>query len=241
MVIELAGRKIGIETIHRYTINLCRDYASEGDVDFGFAITQADIEFERERSAAEDRYEGVPVHNWPDAYLESLAVYRKISEKMPDYDTVLFHGSCVAVDGYGYLFTAKSVTGKSTHPRLWREMLGDRAVMINDDKPLIRIEEDRVLVFGTPWNGKHRLGTNTSVPLKALSILERSADNHIRPITKAEAYPMLLQQVYRPLDPLGTAKTLKLMDKLAATVSLYRLGCNMEPEVASVSYNAMKG
>lgn len=38
--------------------------------------------------------------------------------KMPDYDTVLFHVSVIAVDGRGFLFTAKSGTGKSTHARL---------------------------------------------------------------------------------------------------------------------------
>ena len=32
--------------------------------------------------------------------------------------------------------------------------------MINDDKPLLRIEEDRVTVCGSPWRGKHRLGSN---------------------------------------------------------------------------------
>jgi serine kinase of HPr protein (carbohydrate metabolism regulator) len=62
---------------------------------------------------------------------------------MPYYDTFLFHGSAIAVDGVGYLFTAKSGTGKSTHARLWRELLGARAVMVNDDKPLLRVTEGR--------------------------------------------------------------------------------------------------
>ena len=47
------------------------------------------------------------------------------------YDTILFHGSVIAVDGEGYLFTAKSGTGKSTHARLWRETFGDRAVRVS--------------------------------------------------------------------------------------------------------------
>ena len=33
-------------------------------------------------------------------------------------------------------------TGKSTHARLWRETFGDRVWMINDDKPLLRIESE---------------------------------------------------------------------------------------------------
>ena len=52
---------------------------------------------------------------------------------------------------------------------------------------------------------------------------------------------MLLQQVYRPQDPLQMAKTLKLVDKLAENVELYKLACNMDIEAAEVAYNAMKG
>ena len=37
------------------------------------------------------------------------------------------------------------------------------------------------------------------------------------------------------------AKTLKLVDKLAASVELYKLACNMDMEAAKVAYNGMKG
>ena len=157
---------------------------------------------------------------------------------MLDFDTVLFHGSVIAVDGVGYLFTAKSGTGKSTHTRLWREYFGERAVMVNDDKPLLHIA-DTVTAYGTPYNGKHRLGTNTSVPLKAICILTRAENNHIEPITR-EQYTMLLQQVYRPADMLKMVKTLELVDRLADGVKLYRLGCNMDISAAKVAYEGMK-
>ena len=63
------------------------------------------------------------MRKYSDIYLETMAVYRKIENKMLDYDTILFQGPAVAVDGAAYLFTAKSGTGKSTHMRLRREML----------------------------------------------------------------------------------------------------------------------
>ena len=159
---------------------------------------------------------------------------------MPDYQTVLFHGSCVSVDGEAYLFTAKSGTGKSTHTALWRELLGDKAVMVNDDKPLIQIRDGRATVFGTPWDGKHHLSQNISVPLKAICIIQRSLKNSIEQITVPMAYPMLLQQVYRPLDGLALQKTLNLVDELARFVSLWRLSCNMELSAAEIAYQAMK-
>ena len=160
---------------------------------------------------------------------------------MPMYETFRLHGSAVAVDGMCYLFTARSGTGKSTHTKLWRRMLGSRAVMVNDDKPLLRVEENGVTVFGTPYNGKHRLGANISVPLKAICILERSVENHIHPITPEEAYTMLLQQSYRPQDKAALLKTLMLIDKMKEKTAFWRLGCNMDISAAEIAYQAMKG
>jgi hypothetical protein len=236
-----AGVKVGISSLSPEVHALCADYRAEGVAAFSVTTTRADIDFEREKSAREDAAAGIPVRQYPDGYLETLAVYRKIAERMPEHDTILFHGSCVAVDGAGYLFAAKSGAGKSTHARLWRELLGERAVMVNDDKPLLRLADGGAVACGTPWDGKHRLSANTSVPLKAVCILERAARNAIRPVTAAEAYPLLLQQTYRPMDAAALAKTLALVDRLAASVSFWRLGCNMEPEAAQIAYEAMKG
>ncbi|MBR1739725.1 MAG: hypothetical protein IJ737_05470 [Ruminococcus sp.] len=164
----------------------------------------------------------------------------KLADKMIK-KTFLFHGFCIAVDGQAYLFTAKSGTGKSTHTRLWREMLGDKAVMVNDDKPLLKCTDRGIIAYGTPYNGKHRLGENIAVPLKAVCILERSPENIIRRIDKSEAYPMLLQQAYRPADKAALSLTLSLIDRLAAQTELYRLGANMDISASETAYNAMKG
>jgi len=240
MFIRLADKTIEIKNLYPYVEEYCKDYETSGeaDTDFLFRIKQKDIELERDRSEQEDIEEGREVRHFSDEYLETLAVYRKIAEQMPFYDTILFHGSAIAVDGKGYLFTAKSGTGKSTHTGLWRELLGERAVLVNDDKPLIRIMENgAATVYGTPWDGKHRLSSNISVQMKAICILERALENSIREITKKEAYPMLLQQVYRPADPGALKKTLLLLDRM--DVKFYKLFCNMTISAAECAYRTM--
>jgi hypothetical protein len=113
--------------------------------------------------------------------------------------------------------------------------------MVNDDKPFLRIGADGVTAYGTPWNGKHRLGTNTVVPLKGLCILTRSEENFIEPLSVAEAFPLLLQQTHRPKDPMTMGKILELLHKLTQRTGLYRLGCNMNPHAALVAYEGMNG
>ena len=237
---RLADRIISITSLHEAVHEYCKDYAHEGTPDITVGITQPDIEFEREKSQREYAFEGLKYPDFSDADLEVTAVYRKIAEIMPKFDTFVFHGSVIAVDGQAFLFTAKSGTGKSTHTRLWRELFSSRAVMVNDDKPLLKITESGVIAYGTPYNGKHRLGENIAVPLKALCILTRSEENRIRRISKAEAYPMLMQQVYRPQDAQGLRQTLSLIDKLSQNTALYQLSCNMDISAAQVAYEGMK-
>ena len=226
---EFAGKVVEVNSLYEKVHDYCADYKTDAPADFEVVISGEDIEYEKVHAEREGYAAG---------YLEELAVYRKISEKMPSYDTILFHGSVVAVDGEAYMFTAASGTGKSTHAALWREYFGDRAVMVNDDKPLLHIG-DVVTAFGTPYDGKHRLSNKIAVPLKAICILTRAPENSIVPVTKSEAYPMLIQQAYLPNDVFALRKTLTLVDKLAGSVGLFKLGCNMDVEAAKVAYEGM--
>ncbi|MDE7364204.1 MAG: hypothetical protein K2N27_04860 [Ruminococcus sp.] len=238
---KIGGKIIEIESIYEEVHRLCKDYKYCGDVDFSVKISQSDIDFELKKSVLEDAKEHIPTRRFSDSYLETLAVYRKIAERMIEFDTILFHGSAIAVDGAGYLFTAKSGTGKSTHTRLWREYFGECAVMVNDDKPLLQITENGVFVYGTAWDGKHRLSSNISVPLKAICIIGRSEKNYIQKITKSTAFPMLLQQTYRSENAEKMKKILKIINRISDSVSLYKSGFNMEIESAEIAYNTMKG
>ena len=240
-IYKIGGKVIEIESVHEEIHKLCRDYRYTGDIDFSVKTTQSAIDFEREKSIAEDKKEGIPVRKFSDSYLETLAVYRQIAENMIESDTLLFHGSVVSVDGTGYLFTAKSGTGKSTHTRLWREYFGERAVMVNDDKPLLEVTENGVIVYGTPWDGKHHLSNNIAVPLKAICILGRAEKNRIEKITESTAFPMLMQQSYRSGNADKMKKILKLINGISEKVSLYQAGFNMEIESAEMAYNVMKG
>ena len=175
-----------------------------------------------------------------DPFLERTAIQRKWAEFLFERDVLMTHGSTVAVDGKAYLFTAKCGTGKSTHTRLWRQVFGDRAVMINDDKPFLMLTEEGVLACGSPWSGKHGLDTNITVPLQGICILDRGQENRIERISPAEALPMLLHQSYCPLEP-GKQQAFEiLVTRLAENVPLWNMYCNMDPSAAEVSHSAMR-
>ena len=234
-----AGHTVEASTLHSLVHKMCREYQTQDPPEFCLFIDQNDIEEERRRSQkagpnATDRWQGSS-----DAYLETLAVYRKLAESLIDKNILLFHGSAVAVDGVCYLFAAKSGTGKSTHARYWRELLGERVVMVNDDKPLLEITDAGITVWGTPWDGKHHLSSNIGVPLHAICLLERGESNLIESISAQEAWPVLWRQAYRPSEPDKLRKTMSLTDTLSKQVYLYRLHCTPNIQAARIAYEVM--
>lgn len=251
-IYKLADEIVEIRSIYSEVHQMCRDYAwvgSESEREKAIVVETTIEEIHREQTMSDEemKYEGLEAIQYPESYLETLAIYRKICGEMVYRDVLLMHGSVIAVDGQGYLFTAASGTGKSTHVRLWRKLFGERAVMVNDDKPLVRVKKSKeskegieIIVYGTPWDGKHHLSNNISVPLKGICILERGEKNEIHRITPEDAIAMLIQQSHRPTNIQAAMTALDLLGEIAENVALYELHCNMEDEAAKVSYEGMR-
>lgn len=230
-VYSFADLTVHVTHQYEYLTEMCRDYISTRTPDVSIVVSDEDIRREQERS--EEGCTDAP-------YLESLAFYRKLCSWAVSRRVLLFHCSAIAVDGVAYLFAAPSGTGKSTHTALWRRVFGDRAVMINDDKPLLRFDESGVRVYGTPWDGKHRLSTNTSAPVGGICFLARGEQNTIERVTPNEALPRLLGQTFRPDHAEGTAQMLQLAIELTARVPMWLLHCNISEQAAHTAYQAMR-
>lgn len=233
---RLAQTAIGVRCCLAHTRYYCRDYLlpDSEPTDFDICITEADIAAERAYLLSK-KTGNEPLEASTVEALEILVLCRKAAEVLPDYGAMLFHGSALAFDGSGVLFTATSGTGKSTHTALWRKVFGERVQMVNDDKPFLLFAADGVFVQGSPWRGKHRLGSNVAAPIKAICILNRGEDNRVERISAREALPVLMQQSYQPKSPEMLLQTIKLVSRLSAEVPIYRLFCNMEEEAARVA------
>lgn len=235
----VAGATAAVSALFECTPAFFRPYLTDSDPDFSAVVTREDIEFEGAALYEEALQEGFRIRKFTDPFLERAAIQRKFAEFLFDRDTLLLHGSTVAVDGEAYLFTAKCGTGKSTHTRLWCELLGDRAVMVNDDKPFVAITKNGVFVSGSPWSGKHGLDTNITVPLKGICLLERGKENRMEKAGKETLLPTLHAQSYRPLDPAKEQRFSQLIDKLAQTVPLWQMQCTKDLDAAQIAYTAM--
>lgn len=234
--IELAGKKIEVNCLYRKVFNHCRDYLARFDTpDFEVGVTAEELASERQRAEREAQRENRPVTTYADDYLETLAVYREITQKLLDYDILMLHGAAIAVDGRCYLILADSGVGKTTHIRNWLKVIPG-TVVINGDKPLI--DMNTLEVYGTPWAGKEKYNTNTHARLAGLILLERGQSNTVEPLSFHGALPGLLAQCHIP-D--GEAERVYPLLGRFKQIPCYRLSCNMEPESALVACRAVHG
>ena len=236
----IAGKVGTITSRFDSTRDYCIRYLTEAPGDFAYTVTPEDCTAQQEALLEEARREGIKKRIFSDPFLERAAIQQAFAEYLFDHDILLCHGSTVAVDGKAYLFTAKCGTGKSTHTRLWREVFGNRAVMVNDDKPFLKLTPSGVLACGAPWSGKHGLDTNITLPLGGICILERGTENVLHPMSPAEALPRLLHETYCPQDPAKALRFHMLVEQLANTVPLWHMTCTKDPQAAMIAYETMK-
>lgn len=227
---EIAGLAVRVEPLYMSTREYCRAYLCDKKPDVSVSVGEADLLREQELLDIEAAEEGLKKRKFSGPFLERAVIQRRVAQALLERNVLMMHGSTVAVDGQAYLFTAACGTGKSTHTRLWREAFGDRAVMVNDDKPFLKIGSDCVLAYGSPWTGKHGLGENVCFPLKGICILKRGPENAIRRVDVQDCIEMLKHQAF-----LGDA----LVEHLTRVVPLWEMECNKDIDAAFVSHGAM--
>ncbi len=227
--IEAAGLVIRIDNRFDYVRDLCRDYITAPDRPADIAVSVSEEEMRREIEKTPDLF-------FSDGYAEGVISYRKISCALPAFNAFVMHSSAVAAEGGAYCFAALSGTGKSTHTRFWKQLLGDRVTVINGDKPICRFRGDQLMVFGTPWCGKENWQTNTSAPMRALCLIERGEENAIIPVDAFSVVGELMRQFHLSGDgQVDVPKTVELIDRMVSTVPVYRLRCRADISAAETA------
>ena len=169
-------------------------------------------------------------------YLEFLAICRAFCRQTYAYGVFLLHAAVIEVNGEAFAFYAPSGTGKSTHIRFWRELLGKDCKIVNGDKPFIRKINDRFYAYGSPWCGTERWHRNVRVPLAALCRITRGEHDEIERLSMSDSASALLKQVYLPHTAEGTLSVMGYLDDLIRTVDSYTLACTPTITAAEVAH-----
>lgn len=150
--------------------------------------------------------------------------------------TLAIHSSCIVYKGKATLFLGESGTGKSTHTRLWREHI-EGAVLLNDDSPMIRVEDGKVWAYGSAWSGKTPCYKNERYELKACVRLSQAPYNRMQKLSVLQAYGAIHPSCAPEFayDDVLYDEVSRTIGQILSVVPCYHLACLPDREAALLS------
>ena len=168
--------------------------------------------------------------------MENFAFSSAFNRRAIPFQTMLVHSSALIYGGGAYLFSADSGVGKSFHTRLWLKAFGDAVHIMNDDKPVVRLYDDRAVAYGTPFDGGSGIALNEAYPLRAIVFIERGEQNSVRVPETRE----VLQKLYFQTAHIVSAKVadsmLQNFERLLSLAKFYVLTCNTDISAAHTAF-----
>lgn len=156
-----------------------------------------------------------------------------------DRGALLMHAACVVEGEKGYIFLGKSGTGKSTHARLWMRHL-EGVWLLNDDNPVVRVLEDGVYVYGSPWSGKTPCYKNQRALLGGIVSLEQAPMNRIRRLPSPMAYAAVFSSSSAlRVDEAMSDRLHQTIAAVATRVRTFHLECLPDAGAAFLSHQSL--
>lgn len=139
------------------------------------------------------------------------------------------------LSGDGLLFAGRSGAGKSTTARLWHQYT--KAMILNDDRVIVRKNKKKFFIHSTPWHGDFRDYLSTKVEsafLEKVFFIYHAKKNVLRKIDKQEAFKQLYTSIFPAFwDKDQLSNIVNLCIDLIGEVPCYSLGFVKDKSVIS--------
>jgi hypothetical protein len=132
--------------------------------------------------------------------------------------------ACGLLDSAGraYLFAGQSGAGKSTMARLWVDRPG--TTLLSDERVVLRTDGDRIVAYGTPWQGDAHFASPASGELAAVFFLQHAPAHAIAPAAASRAAARLFSCAFLPFHSAGAVeRTMAAVEHVARTTPCYDL------------------
>lgn len=147
--------------------------------------------------------------------LGSLILYYIISFN----DGLMIHAAGVNDNMLGYVFSGHSGFGKSTISKIWKQ---ENAIIINDDRLIIRKKFDKFMVYNTPMN---YYDDSKTVILNKIFLIKHSKNNYLKRITGSQAIAKLMSNcIQHNYDKKLIASLLDLCSEICLSIPIFEFG-----------------
>ena len=206
---------------------------SSGTTEFSFLpdLSKCVVNSSNYRLLAEENFSRVMVRS---SYLRNMshasflrlneAIYQLARIRALYLDMLVLHASAIVYNDEVIMFSGMKGAGKSTQARLWLE--NTDAWVLNYDKPIAKLDGERVVISGSPWGGKEDLAVNEVRPAKALFFVHQAKENRVVRLSAAKAYAQAhLNYFVYPLNEDIEKRYNNAVIQLIKKVPVYDLYC----------------
>lgn len=193
--------------------------------------TEATVYFKRK-----PKQEELEAFSWS-LYLAFRDVFFCLMQKR---DLIAVHSSSIIYNGKGYLFSASSGVGKSTHTNMWVDLY--QAEILDGDVAACKMVDGKVVVYGLPWCGTSKLFQNKKLELGGIIFLAQGCHNAIHPLNDFEAILRLSARCFTPTWTEALAdKNLQIAENIATNVPCAVLSCLPNTEAVEICKKFIDG
>lgn len=140
------------------------------------------------------------------------------------FHRMIMHCSVVEYQSSAILFTGKSGMGKSTQSNLWQQYCD--ANIINGDRGTLKVSEDEIEVFGSPYAGSSEIYKNEHVPVKAIVLLGQDTKNSIVKLDGIRAFKELFPRFsIARWNKVMFNESMNLINSITDKIPIYKLIC----------------
>ena len=118
----IAGKKTAYYVRGKLLKQRSKDYKAD------FSDDEIQIKLRIKKAFIDAKKEEMPNLSWEEH--EYMWTCQAFYSELLRWNGIMLHASCVEKDGFAYLFSAPSGTGKSTHTHLWLENLKNTRIIV---------------------------------------------------------------------------------------------------------------
>jgi hypothetical protein len=105
----------------------------------------------------------------------------------------ILHGCAMVLDGKAYVFSGRKGAENNTIGRLW---LKRGATILGDEQIILRLQDGKVWVYGSPWSRKASECVNEKYAVEAIYCIDHGEMNQMTPMLPAGAVRALFSKIY---------------------------------------------
>lgn len=165
----------------------------------------------------------------------SLIAYLALEEVWLFHHATVLHGSLVAHQGKGIIFTAASGVGKTTQALLWQKYRS--AEIINGDRVILRkMENGSYAGYGSPYAGSSGIYKNSKAPVSGIFVLEQAYENRVEKMKDWEKWTALYKEsLQNSWNAVFQAKLFELLDEQVEKLPIYLLKCRPDKKAVELA------